>query len=238
MRELAKQLCGFDSLPKLDREEQARWRSASQQLRDKMTAWLTDQCTAKERRDTSIISEMNDRLITGDSILQLPHPEKDAEFERRANILWTGTKEQKTDLFFEVLHEAKKDYAREKLMNLTDEEIAADFDCLNLLQGIAQNALGYLNDPNLQLSPERRQELIDLDRELSVPLSTVFCRAKLIASPYYEHVALEQLPYQDPMALGDREGAMELSLTDKELSLVKTMQNDLSAFSYMGIRNG
>ena len=123
-------------------------------------------------------------------------------------------------------------------MNLTDKEIAADFDRLNLLQGIAQNALGYLNDPNLQLSPERRQELIDLDRELSVPLSTVFCRAKLIASPYYEHVALEQLPYQEPLGLGDREGAMEISLTDKELSLVKTMQNDLSAFSYMGIRNG
>ena len=239
LKELAKELCGVDSLPKLSRAERARRRSASQQLRDKMTAWLTDNYASKERRDESILDEITDRLFTKDSILQLPHPEQDAKFAERANTLRTGTREEKTNLFFEVLHEAKEGYTREKLMNLTDEEIAADFDRLHLLQDIANNALDFLGNSNLQLSPEQRQELIDLDRELSTPLTTVFARAKLIASPYYEHVALEQLPFQDPMALSNRETELGFGLTDdKEEFLVKLMKEDLNAFNTYGIRNG
>ena len=85
-------------------------------MRDTMARNLTDRFnTNRERKKTPRIDV--DRCLDS-TILNLPHPEQNEEYERRYDILVNGTPRQKADLLFEALHEAKKGYTREKLRSV------------------------------------------------------------------------------------------------------------------------
>lgn len=239
LKEMAQMLVGVDNLPKLDSAEQAHRRNVSQRMQEKMTTWLVDNFEAKNRRGRTDYEAIGDRQLTSDFLLQLPHPEQDEEFARRAQILRSGTPQEKTDLFFQVLHQQMEGVTREKLMNLSDEEIVEDFDHLRLLQSVMANAKHYPDHPQLQMSQEQRQELLDLEGELAGPLTTIFTKAKLMATPAYAQVPLEQLPYRESYYLSDREIEIwrSMDLSDQEETVLKDMKSCLNAFNTMGIRS-
>ena len=238
LKKMTRMLVGVDDLPKLDSAEQARRRNVSQRMQEKMTTWLVDNFEANNRRGRTDYEAIGDRRLTSDFLLQLPHPEQDEEFARRAQILRSGTPQEKTDLFFEVLHQQMEGVTREKLMNLSDEEIVEDFDRLRLLQSVMANGKHYLDNPQLQMSQEQRQELLDLEGELAGPLTTIFTKAKLMATPAYAQVPLEQLPYRDSYYLSDREIEIwrSMDLSDQEEAVLKDMKACLNAFNTMGVR--
>ena len=238
LKKMTQMLVGVDDLPKLDSAEQARRRNVSQRMQEKMTTWLVDNFEANNRRGRTDYEAIGDRRLTSDFLLQLPHPEQDEEFARRAQILRSGTPQEKTDLFFQVLHQQMEGVTREKLMNLSDEEIVEDFDRLRLLQSVMANGKDYLDNPNFQMSPEQRQELLDLEGELAGPLTTIFTKAKLMATPAYAQVPLEQLPYRDSYYLSDREIEIwrSMDLSDQEEAVLKDMKACLNAFNTMGVR--
>ena len=231
LKKMTQMLVGVDDLPKLDSAEQARRRNVSQRMQEKMTTWLVDNFEANNRRGRTDYEAIGDRRLTSDFLLQLPHPEQDEEFVRRAQILRSGTPQEKTDLFFQVLHQQMEGVTREKLMNLSDEEIVEDFDRLRLLQSVMANAKHYLDHPQLQMSQEQRQELAG-------PLTTIFTKAKLMATPAYAQVPLEQLPYRDSYYLSDREIEIwrSMDLSDQEEAVLKDMKACLNAFNTMGVR--
>ena len=103
LKKMTQMLVGVDDLPKLDSAEQARRRNVSQRMQEKMTTWLVDNFESKNRRGRTDYEAIGDRRLTSDFLLQLPHPEQDEEFARRAQILRSGTPQEKTDLFFQVL---------------------------------------------------------------------------------------------------------------------------------------
>lgn len=112
-----------------DENERRRRRELSQKMRETLLGYAKDY--AKSDIERSKIKRIPlIRQLSSDTILQLPHEEQNGEYERRYQILVSGTLEEKKKLLFDTLHEVQKDYTPEKLMALTDEEVAADFENL------------------------------------------------------------------------------------------------------------
>lgn len=238
MKEIVQELCGLKELPKLDAAEQARRRNASQKMQEKMKTWLFDNFEMSQHEKFPNVYLQAGRHLSSDFLLQLPHPEQAAEYDRRAKILLNGTPEEKTDLFFDVLHQAQQGVTREKLKNLTDEEIAEDFDRLFLLYDVMYNAKVLTQNSQLKMSPEQKQEMLNLRQELMGPLSTIITKAELISQPSYAYIPYEQLPYLDSLSLTEKQGSMEKSdhLTDDEKKVIPSIKRDLSRFNDNGIR--
>ncbi len=170
--------------------EERRRHEASERLRANMRRWLNDNRQANLGRTEGV---QLPRVIAYDTLLNLPHPEQNEEYERRYEILVNGTPEQKKELLFAALHEAKQGYTHEKLLTLTDEEIADDFEGLNRLHCFADNVRAISEMKDLELTEDQKKELLDFEDEFGAS-SLVYVRAKLIANPRYSMVKGEQFP--------------------------------------------
>ncbi len=172
-------------------EERERRRKVSDDLRDSMRRWLEDNYQSSHRR--KMPEKQLLRELSSDTLLNLPHDWQDDEYNRRLDILTTGTAKDKRDLLFEALHEAQKGYTRAKLLSMTDEEIAADFENLHRLHCFVDAARKISEIKELELSTEQQQELRNFEAEFDVS-SFIYNRAKLIANPLYSMVRAERLP--------------------------------------------
>ena len=163
------------------------------------------------------------RALSDDTLLKLPHPEQLEEYKRRYNILVNGTAKEKRDLLFEALHEAKRGYSRERLVSMSGEEIANDFEKLERLQGFTNAARTLSKDSSLELSEEQKQELLDFETEFD-GISNVFTRAKMISNPCYGMVDMENLPENNVAAEKGQE-VFEASVknlkTDEEIEAAR-----------------
>ena len=186
-----------------DRAQKKQRAQLSKRMRDTMTQYLKDyNKTHVERRKTPRVQL--DRALADDTLLLLPHPEQNGEYERRYDILVNGTAEKKNELLFDALHEAKQGYTREKLMKLTDEEIVADFENLYRLQKYASAAVYLSEMKDLGLSKEQRKELLDFEREFCDVASLAFCRAKAISEPSYDLLHPDRFPAYDGFTFGNK----------------------------------
>lgn len=162
----------------------------SERLRANMRRWLSDNRQVYHARTHEV---QLPRALAYDTLLNLPHPEQNEEYGRRYEILTNGTPEQKKELLFAALHEAKQGYTREKLLTLTDEEIADDFEGLNRLHCFTDAARSISEMKELELTEDQKKELLDFETEFSAS-AFIYVRAKLIANPQYSIVKGEQLP--------------------------------------------
>lgn len=238
MKDLAKRLFQVDELPEMSREERERRGRASRAMREKMRTFLYDNYEAKKRRDGSIYRQVS-RAIGSDFLLNLPHPEQDGIFEERSRILRSGTPQEKSRLFFEAFEDLTGDLTREKLMNMTDEEIAEDFDRLSMITSVLGSTENYLDKPDLPMTQEQRQMFLNRARELWGPAITVFNRAKLIATPGYEYIPWERLPIQDSVIVADRidSDMMTGSISEEEREALKTVTRDLGSLQMTAVSN-
>ena len=187
-------------------KRQAR-EALSQRMRDVMGNYLRNNFHAVQAQQAWLSTQPEpsvqlSRPLSADTLLKLPRPDQLEEYKRRYNILMNGTAKEKTDLLFEALNEAKQGYTRQGLIALSNEEIANDFENLERLQGFVNAARNLCNEPMLELSEEQKQELLDFETEFD-GISNVFTRAKLISSPSYGMVDVENLPERNDAILLD-----------------------------------
>lgn len=179
-----------------DENQRRRRAEVSKKMREAMVDLLENSAKANiERKKTKRIDLV--RQLGDDTLLLLPHEEQNEEYERRYNILVSGTPEEKRKLLFDALHEAQKGYTPEKLMSLTDEEIAEDFENLYRLQQYANACVALSGMEMLKLSDEEKKELLDFEEKFSVLATGVSCRAQVISAPYYELIRPEKLINKD-----------------------------------------
>ena len=195
----------------------------SERLRDSMRHCLTDRYQSYQQRTR--IKQFN-RALAYDTLLNLNHPEQNEEYERRQHILAEGTPKEKTDLLFAALHEAKQGYTCEKLLRLTDEEIAADFENLERLKSYVNAARDISRMTELELTDVQKKELLDFEVEFDAA-TIVFTRAKLIANPLYSMVRAECFPpfssaeFMPEMMASSMESAAALRCLGSEASNVQ-----------------
>ena len=211
----------------VDSDERQHRQNLSRQMRGKMRNYLLDNYkTTKERaswRENQPDMTQN-RALTDDTLLKLPHPEQTEEYKRRYNILAAGTPEQKRNLLFEELRKLKKKYTRESLTQMTDTQIVEDFEDLERLQGFVASVQKLSGDPSLQLNEDQRQELLDFQAEFSAaPL--VYTRAELIANPLYSLIRAENLPGFNPFQI-DTDKLVD---SDKKAKALDSLLSDASA---------
>ena len=158
--ECLEEIFPYGGVIETDKAERKRRAALSQKMQDIMIQYLKDNNkTTVERNKTPRVAL--DRALAYDTLLNLPHPEQNEEYEYRYKVLTQGTPGQKGWLVMQGLHEAKQGYTPEKLMNLTDEEIAADFEGLLRLQGYANSAVALSENTSLKLTDDQRKELRD-----------------------------------------------------------------------------
>ena len=133
------------------------------------------------------------------------------------------------------LHEAKQGYTPEKLKNLTDEEIAEDFEGLFRLQQYANSAVGLSNHTSLKLTDDQRKELRDFEQELGSLATMVYNRAKMIASPSYALIHPERL--QDLEGDGLKVDPMEVGDTAAENEALLRMEKDVRSYQAYCMRS-
>ena len=170
------------------------------------------------------------RELAYDTLLLLPHPELNEEYERRYDILVNGTPEQKKKLLFDALREAKQGYTPEKLYSLSDEEIAADFENLHRLKQFASSAAKISNIEFLKLSPDEKKELLDFEKEFQSPSGAIFARAKLVSSPYYELLHPERFPESGGAEIE------EITEDENELDALAEVETCVSTYQGIGLR--
>ena len=132
-----------DEVMVTDPEEREKRSEISENLRETMSRYLRVNFEVSHTRKKP--EKQLPRVLAEDTLLNLPHNWQDKEYERRLDILTNGTAAQKKELLFSALHEAKEGYTREKLLAMTDEEIANDFENLDRLHGFCDAARSISN---------------------------------------------------------------------------------------------
>lgn len=120
------------------------------------------------------------------------------EYTRRHNILANGSKQEKTELlmdgYYSVKYEAEaKGYNHERLTKMSDEEIVEHFEDIQRIMTWQSAVEGLLASNELSLDEEERQELLGFRDEFNTAALT-YNRAKLIGSPYYAPLHVENVP--------------------------------------------
>ena len=190
--ECLEQLFPYGGVIEKDKAERKRRAEVSRKMQDSMIRWLEDHNKTNIEREKTPRVQL-ERSLAYDTLLLLPHPEQTEEYEYRYKVLTQGTPGQKGWLVMQGLREAKQGYTPEKLMNLTDEQIAADFEGLFRLQGYANAAVDLSQNTSLKLTDDQRKELRDFEKEFAPLATLVYNRAKMIASPCYELIHPERL---------------------------------------------
>ena len=216
-----------------DKAERKRRAEVSRKMQDSMIRWLEDHNKTNIEREKTPRVQL-ERALAYDTLLLLPHPEQTEEYEYRYKVLTQGTPGQKGWLVMQGLREAKQGYTPEKLMNLTDEQIAADFEGLLRLEGYANSAVALSQNTSLKLTDDQRKELRDFEKEFSALASKTYNRAKMIASPYYELVHPERL--QDLDNGGMKAEPEEVGQTEDERKALGQMEKDVRSYQSFCMR--
>lgn len=216
-----------------DKAERKRRAAVSRKMQDAMIRWLADHNKTNIEREKTPRVQL-ERSLAYDTLLLLPHPEQTEEYEYRYKVLTQGTPGQKGWLVMQGLHEAKQGYTPEKLMNLTDEQIAADFEGLLRLEGYANSAVALSQNTSLKLTDDQRKELRDFEKEFAALATRVYNRAKMIASPYYELVHPERL--QDLDNGGMKADPEEVGQTEDERKALGQMEKDVGSYQSFCMR--
>ena len=92
--ECLEEIFPYGGVIETDKAERKRRAALSQKMQDIMIQYLKDNNkTTVERNKTPRVAL--DRALAYDTLLNLPHPEQNEEYERRYDILVNGTPEQK-----------------------------------------------------------------------------------------------------------------------------------------------
>ena len=231
--ECLEQLFPYGGVIEKDKAERKRRAEVSRKMQDSMIRWLEDHNKTNIEREKTPRVQL-ERSLAYDTLLLLPHPEQTEEYEYRYKVLTQGTPGQKGWLVMQGLREAKQGYTPEKLMNLTDEEIAADFEGLLRLQGYANAAVALSKNTSLKLTDDQRKELRDFEKEFAALATRVYNRAKMIASPYYELIHPERL--QDLDRGGMKGEPEEVGQTEDERKALGQMEKDVRSYQSFCMR--
>ena len=231
--ECLEQLFPYGGVIEKDKAERKRRAEVSRKMQDSMIRWLEDHNKTNIEREKTPRVQL-ERSLAYDTLLLLPHPEQTEEYEYRYKVLTQGTPGQKGWLVMQGLREAKQGYTPEKLMNLTDEQIAADFEGLLRLEGYANSAVALSQNTSLKLTDDQRKELRDFEKEFAALATRVYNRAKMIASPYYELIHPERL-----QALEDGGMQVDPSVageTEDENKALGQMEKDVRSYQSFCMR--
>ena len=172
------------------KDQQDRRREVQQRMVEKMTATLIGRVEAEQARpgDTGLERELQ-------VFLRIPKDQQD-EYNRRLTILSGKDEEAKAKECYSLIKKAAEGLTGDALRSMTDEQVIENLEqvaYLHFLMGETDNLLGIGRENSYAFTPEQRQELLRLREELQAPLWMTFCRAEMIADPYYVQFPPENL---------------------------------------------
>lgn len=184
-----------------DPAEREQRKDRSQRMLTTMNSFLRGAFEARQSRAKLRLPPFKPQLPRAlwETVLNLPHKEQNEEYVRRYNILLSGTPEEKTALVMEQFDAFKrkmadKGWTRERLLHMTNDEIIANFEDLEMLKawhGAMENL--PKRETGLALSDEQEKSMEDFETEFDVG-PYVFTKVDLIASPCYGMVRTERIP--------------------------------------------
>ena len=172
------------------KDQQDRRREVQQRMVEKMTATLIGRVEAEQARPG--VEGLPREL---EVFLQIPKDQQD-EYNRRLTILSGKDEEAKAKECYSLIKKAAEGLTGDSLRSMTDEQVIENLEqitYLNSLIGETDNLLGIHRSNSYAFTPEQRQELLRLREELQAPLWMTFCRAEMIADPYYVQFPPENL---------------------------------------------
>lgn len=213
-----------------DENERQRREAVSRQMQDAMNHWLHDNYLSAQNR-VKRLPNAYPRPLSEDTLLKLPHPSQNEEYERRQEILLNGTAEQKTALVMEAFHQLKDQMGRhgftaERLMQMPDSEIAENFELIDQIASWQGAIVAISESSELSLSAEQKQELLSFESEFA-GASWAYNRTKIISSPYYGMARLEDMPPLDMQTLDQPESTPEEVTALNDLRTAVGMYQDM-----------
>ena len=172
------------------KDQQDRRREVQQRMVEKMTATLIGRVEAEQARP-GVIGLPRELEV----FLRIPKDQQD-EYNRRLTILSGKDEEAKAKECYSLIKKAAEGLTGDSLRSMTDEQVIENLEqitYLNSLIGETDNLLGIHRSNSYAFTPEQRQELLRLREELQAPLWMTFCRAEMIADPYYVQFPPENL---------------------------------------------
>ena len=172
------------------KDQQDRRREVQQRMVEKMTATLIGRVEAEQARPG--VKGLEREL---EVFLRIPKDQQD-EYNRRLTILSGKDEEAKAKECYSLIKKAAEGLTGDSLRSMTDEQVIENLEqitYLNSLIGETDNLLGIHRSNSYAFTPEQRQELLRLREELQAPLWMTFCRAEMIADPYYVQFPPENL---------------------------------------------
>ena len=172
------------------KDQQDRRREVQQRMVEKMTATLIGRVEAEQARPG--VEGLPREL---EVFLRIPKDQQD-EYNRRLTILSGKDEEAKAKECYSLIKKAAEGLTGDSLRSMTDEQVIENLEqitYLNSLIGETDNLLGIHRSNSYAFTPEQRQELLRLREELQAPLWMTFCRAEMIADPYYVQFPPENL---------------------------------------------
>ena len=172
------------------KDQQDRRREVQQRMVEKMTATLIGRVEAEQARPG--VEGLPREL---EVFLLIPKDQQD-EYNRRLTILSGKDEEAKAKECYSLIKKAAEGLTGDSLRSMTDEQVIENLEqitYLNSLIGETDNLLGIHRSNSYAFTPEQRQELLRLREELQAPLWMTFCRAEMIADPYYVQFPPENL---------------------------------------------